>query len=458
MSFKSAVKKTPQYAFTANGAKTHATSGSRVLDLFAIAGASRGKDLGPVIEAAIGDDLDRAIRILLWMRDCRGGAGERETFRKALVLLHEKGMYDTLMKITPLIPIIGRWDDLLVLKDTQIDPRPFIWDALKEGNGLCAKWMPRQGVYAEWLRGAQYTPKQWRKLLVGLSQTVEQLMCSKQWDKIEFKKVPSLASARYQNAFKKHCPHYEAYKAALTKGETTVHASVIFPHDVVKSYMQGDKVVSQAMWDVLPNYMPEGFSVLPVVDVSGSMTVSQGTSKVRPIDMALALGIYCSDKLKGPFKDLVCTFSATSDIYELKGDLGAKIGILQQMKWGMNTNLQKAFERILAVGVSQKVADADMPKMILVISDMEFDACSDGETNFSNIKAQYKQLGYTVPQLVFWNVNARAGNSPVRYHKTGTALISGYSPAILKAVLTGDKLDPMSVMDNAIMNERYKWQ
>ena len=447
MSFKQAVINTPQYSHTANGALTQATSGDEVLNFFFLAGASRGKDITPIFESAFGSDVDKAIRVALWMRDCRGGAGERNAFRQVLQHLSNKKREDILDKLVPLTPILGRWDDLLVLPINSV--REFIHAALKDGNGLCAKWMPRQGPIAEQLWG-DFTPKQWRKLVVGLSNTVEQLMCAQKWGDIEFKKVPSIAAARYQKAFQKHCPHYEEYKKALVKGETKVNASVIYPHDVITAYENGDKVVAQAQWDALPNYMPENYGVMPVCDVSGSMAG-------LPMQVSLALGIYCSDKLTGPFKDLVCTFSAKSEIYHLKGDLGAKLNILKHMNWGMNTDLQKAFTRILDIALANKVQNKDMPKALLVISDMEFDACGSGGTNYKAVKDQYKQAGYDMPQLVFWNVNGRQGNMPVRMHKSGTCLISGFSPAILQAVLSGEEMTPMKIMDKAIMIDRYKW-
>lgn len=447
MNFQQAVAATPQYGLTANGAKTQVTSGDEVLNFFFLAGASRGKDITSIFDSAFGANIDKAIRVSLWMRDCRGGAGERNAFRQVLQHLSNKKRDDILDKIIPLVPILGRWDDLLVLPINSV--REFIHAALKDGNGLCAKWMPRQGTLAEQLRG-DFTPKQWRKLVVGLSNTVEQLMCAQRWADIEFKKVPSLAAARYQSAFKKHCPHYEEYKKALVKGETKINASVIYPHDVIKAYNNGDKVVAQAQWDALPNYMPPNYGVMPICDVSGSM-------EGLPMEVSLALGIYCSDKLTGPFKDLVCTFSDKSQIYSLKGDLGAKLSILKRMDWGMNTNLQRAFSNILEIAKKGSVLNEDMPKAILIISDMEFDVASRGETNYKAIKDQYKQFGYDLPQLIFWNVNGRQGNLPVRMHKSGTCLISGFSPAILQAVFSGEEMTPMKIMDKAIMIDRYNW-
>ena len=445
--FKSAVTSVKRDALTANGAVTHSSSGSSLLDFFFLAGASRNTDVTNAFAVAYAEDKTLALRVALWMRDARGGAGERESFRRVLRHLQQIGEYRSITALIPFIPIVGRWDDLLTIPTQEV--QAFIHEALNDGNGLCAKWMPRQAP--DWLRG-DYTPRQWRKLVVNLSHTVEQLMCAKQWDAIKFEHVPSIASARYQNAFARNCPHYEDYKKKLSEGKTTVHASAIFPHDILKAYQTGDKVVAQAQWDQQPNYLNADLPILPVVDVSGSMgtPVSGGSTAM---DIALALGIYCADKLSGPFKDLVATFSATSKLYHIPGNLSAKVSKLMGMDWGMNTNLQAAFANILKVGLNNKVSDKDMPKIILILSDMEFDACAR-ETNYSGIKQQYKDAGYTFPNVVFWNLNGRTNNVPVRMHKTGAALISGFSPAILPAVLGGE-MTPMAVMNRAIMSDRY---
>lgn len=451
MTFKQAVQSIKKYSVTNNGAKTHDGSGDPCVDFFFLAGASRNVDVTTPFAIAFGTNQELAVRIALWMRDCRGGAGERDSFRKVVQWLSENGHYNLVTRILPKIPELGRWDDLPLIPES----RAMINAALRDGNGLCAKWMPRQGAVANFLRG-DLTPRQWRKLVVGLSNTVEQKMCAQLWNDIVFKHVPSLAAARYQNAFKKHCAHYEEYKKALVKGEETVHASVIFPHDVIKAFNNGDKVVAQAQWNSLPNYIPADSSILPVVDVSDSMTCAIGGT-TRAIDVSLALGIYCADKNKGAFKDLVCTFSNTSELYELKGGLAEKMSTLVRMKWGMNTNLQAAFQRILVVAQQNKVLPQDMPKTLLVLSDMEFDQCITGDTNFKTMKYQYQAYGYEIPNVVFWNLNGRVGNSPVRAHKSGAALISGFSPAILKSVLSYEDMSPHKIMMDTVSIPRYSF-
>jgi hypothetical protein len=342
-----------------------------------------------------------------------------------------------------------------------------VYSALQARNGLAAKWMPRKGTIARELREyMRLTPKQYRKLLVGLTKVVETQMCAKDWDNINFSHVPSLAAARYQKAFAKRAPEaYQKYKDALTskdpivRATAKINAGAVYPHDVLKSIYQGDVVVAQAQWEALPNFLGDN-SILPVLDVSGSMG-SWGVSSAgvtRPIDVCISLGLYVADKQKGAFKDVVCTFSGQSKLEVLKGDIVTKARTISSLHWEMNTNIERAFHSILQLAVSQKVPQAEMPKMLLIISDMEFDACARG-TAYETARAAYQKYGYNLPKVVFWNVNARpnGGNNPVTFRQDGTALISGFSPSILKAVLAGDfeSYTPVSVMDATIMSERY---
>ena len=74
------------------------------------------------------------------------------------------------------------------------------------------------------------------------------------------------------------------------------------------------------------------------------------------------------------------------------------------------------------------------------------------------IERKYEKAGYNVPKIVFWNLNAK-DNVPVKFNKNGTALVSGFSPSICKAVLAADLEDftPRSIMLKAVMNDRYKF-
>lgn len=459
-SFVNAVNNVQMETRTTNGMKTNDSSKSALVDLFFTIGASRGKDLSKQFVTAYKQDETLALRLLMWARDVRGGAGEREVVRKVLLSL-EKNYPEALDRVLPHLAEFGRWDDLLIFQTKEVKAKAFtlIGDALRERNGLAAKWMPRQGALAAEIRNFfGMSPKFYRKSLVELSKTVEQNMCANTWTDINYSHVPSLAAARYQKAFKKHDPAgYEAYKAKLTTGEAKVNASAVYPYDVIKSRkFGGDDKVIQAQWDALPDYIGDEL-VLPVVDVSGSMSCPVGgNANLTCMDVSVSLGLYLADKNKGPFKDMFLTFSSNPKLQVLKGNLIDKLNQLQRAEWGMSTNLHGAFKCILDYAVKGKVKANDMPKYILVMSDMEFDRCASyDDSAMQMIERKFAEAGYTVPNIVFWNLNARQGNVPVKFDKSGVALVSGFSPSIMTAILGAEELDPESVMLKALNSPRY---
>lgn len=471
--FKGAVQNTPVMSKTHNGADTFESSMSPLVDLFFVIGASRGKNIERAFEAAYGADQEKALRMLFWARDIRGGAGERKTFRNLMKSL-ETNHPRVAEKVIHLIPEYGRWDDLLIFSNHRLKQEAFktVSKGLKDKNtqGLCAKWMPRKGKTARELREyLKLSPKAYRKLLVSLSKgVVEVAMCAKECETIDFNKVPSLAAARYQKAFMRNAAEkYQAWKDSLVKAKSDptvkakVNASAVYPHDVLKSICRGDAEVAQAQWDAMPNYLGE-CRILPVCDVSGSMGSwgyyggSSGKGNVRPIDISISLGLYIADKQEGAFKDLVCTFSTSPKIEVLKGDIVSKAKQINSLHWEMSTNIEGAFKEILKIAVAKKLPQEELPDTLLIISDMEFDQCTRG-TAYATAKANYQKFGYKLPRVVFWNVNARLGNDPVTFRTDGTALVSGFSPSILKSILSGnlEKFTPENVMDVTIMSSRY---
>ena len=459
-SFVNAVQETPVETRTINGMKTNASSMNALVDLFFAIGASRGKDMTKAFEKAIVANETLALRLLMWARDVRGGAGEREVVRKILTYM-EKNHPAALERILPLIPEYGRFDDLLVFQTQAFKEKAYviIGDALRAGNGLAAKWMPRKGPIAVEIRNFfGMSPKQYRKSLVALTKVVEQDMCAKRWNMIEYSHVPSLAAARYQKAFNRNDPMgYAKYKSKLATGEAKINANAVYPYDVIKSgKFGGDHAVMQAQWDALPRYIGDEL-VLPMCDVSGSMGCPVGgNGNLSCMDVCVSLGLYLADKNTGPFKDMFLTFSARPSLNVLKGDLRSKLRQLETADWGMNTNLHAAFDEVLRVAVKGKVKAADMPKYLLIMSDMEFDRCTRfDDSAMQMIQRKFEAAGYEVPKIVFWNLNARAGNVPVKYNMKNVALVSGFSPSIMTAVLGAKDMSPVSVMLETLNSERY---
>jgi len=465
--FAQAVQNTMTPSLTANGMATFESSLDPAVDLFFAVGSSRGKDLSGAFARAYANDPDVSMKILFWARDAREGAGERDTFRKLIQFL-EIAQPDSLMKNLSLIAEYGRWDDLLVFNTPRFKMAAYnlISRALRDGNGLAAKWMPRKGPIANELRKyLNFTPKAYRQLLVGLTKVVEQQMCAKEWDQINYNHVPSVASSRYMKAFTKHDKdRYAAWKEGLKDGTSKVNASVLYPYDVIKSANYGNREVSLAQWEALPNYLGDD-KILPMVDVSGSMTCSVGGQKgvgLTCMDVAVSLGLYIADKQQGAFKDCFLNFSDNSRIQILKGDLLGKLNQMRSSDWGMSTSLESAFREILRVATANNLPASEMPKSLIIFSDMEFNsACREGRSvgAFELAQKMFESAGYELPKIIWWNLNARAdatGNSPVRFDQQGTALVSGFSPNLMKSILASKSFSPRDVMMETIGADRYQ--
>ena len=458
MTFAQALQTNPAQARTENGMKALEQSGNQVVDLFFNIGASRGKSIAAQFERAYQEDRDLAIKVALWARDIRGGSGERELFREILQHLETYHPEDV-KKLLPFVSEFGRWDDLLVFKTEEVKALAYtlIGDALKSGNGLAAKWCPRKGDIAVELRTfLGMTPKQYRKTLVNLTSVVETKMCAQQWDQIEFGKLPSLAAARYNRAFLKNAKdNYLAYKQRLVAGTDKINAAAVYPYDVIKTLRAGgDKTVADAQWAALPNYIGDA-SILPLVDVSGSMCCPAGGNSITCLDVALSLGLYCADKNSGAFKDVFLTFSARPEAVILKGTLSEKMSQMNGSDWDMNTNLHAAFDEILRIAVAGQVPAKDMPRSLLILSDMQFDQCvSFDDSAYEMICRKYQAAGYSVPNIVFWNLRS-TDSVPVKFDQSGTALISGFSPAVMKAVLSGDAMTPEGIVRATVDIPRY---
>lgn len=476
--FSEAVKN--QSARTANGMKARKSTASSSVDLFFKIGASRGKNIIPNFVAAYVENRDYAIRIAQWARDVRQGAGERKLFRDILLDLEVRDI-DAAKSIARKIPELGRWDDLLIFKTSEM--KSFAFDMIKEAlandDGLCGKWMPRKGAEALELRAyLGWSPKFYRKRLVELTKVVEQDMCANKWDQINFNHVPSVASARYKKAFARHTEAYKEWAAKLVSKDpevaktVKVNAGAVYPYDVLKgminSYSRAstyskanlDHIVAQ--WEALPNYVGDA-NILPIVDVSGSMTCraggSQSKSETTCLDVSISLGLYLADKNKGKFKDTFLTFSGKPELVNLKGNIVEKIDQMNTSHWEMNTNLNAAIQKILDVAVEGKVPAEEMPQYLAVLSDMQFDQCARyDDFAIEMIKRKYEDAGYDMPQIIFWNLNA-ADNVPVKMNEKGVALVSGFSSAIVKAVLSVgmDEFTPEGIMRKTIMSERYDY-
>jgi AraC-like DNA-binding protein len=442
-------------SFTANGAITHSTSLNAVLDLFFIAGASRTMEesvIQNMLVKAYAENKFLTLKVIFWAGDIRGGQGERRFLRIALKWL-ETYHNSVLEQLLHFVPEFNRWDSLFELSSDK--SLQLIHKALADKNQLCAKWMPRKKQYdnfaSKFRKRFGLTPKQYRQLIVENTNVVETQMCKKEWSEIEYKKIPSVAFSKYRKAWARNDgERFKQFIDDVNAGKQKIHASVIFPHDIYKSYKAGgDESSINAQWNCLPNYLENSEErILPVCDVSGSMT---GT----PMDISVSLGLYFSERNKSVFKDAFITFSETPKLHHLKGELSQRIKQLESADWGMSTNLVAVFELILNAAVTNKLSNDDLPTMIVIISDMEFNMASKSQTNFEFIDKAFAKHEYIRPSLIFWNVNGRENNVPVNKNDKNVALVSGCSPVTIKSILSAREITPVEVMMTALNDKRY---
>lgn len=462
---------------TTNGMKARVSTANDCVDLFFKIGASRGQDIIPQFIKAFNEDKDIALKIAQWARDVRGGAGERQLFRDILLHLEIHHPVD-LISLIPNIAEIGRADDLLIFKTNRIKSIAFEMFSKKiiDQNRLFCKWTPREGssksqIAYELRKYMGLTPKAFRKLLVEGTKVVESDLCSNKWNDINFSHVPSKAMSIYKKAFDRHTTKFQEYLVALQSGDPSVkiNAGAIFPHEVIghvnrfryvdSTTNQSELITISEQWKALPDYL-DGSNLLAMVDTSGSMYAAQipGSSYYAG-DVAVALGLYISDKSKSAFKDLFLTFSSNPEFVHVKGNIIEKIKQMSTAGWNQSTDLLKAIQLILDTAIKGSVDPSDMPQTLLILSDMQFNSSWNNIgkdlTAFKSIKKMYNDAGYEIPNIVFWNLCAH-DNVPVKFDKIGVALVSGFSPSIIKSILSSsDDFTPMGIMMKALSDTRY---
>lgn len=477
---------------TENGAIGYKTTGTELLDFnFKVASMRHmsEEEIADMFTKCYYENPVRAIRYLFFLRDREQGLGERRTFRAIIVSLANN--HPELTKsLLPFVPLFGRFDDWFVLLDTSL--KNDIIKAIKlqlnedlmncekdKPISLLSKWLPSSNTSsAETRRKAKIIyksigmpEKDYRQMLSVLRKhldVVEVKMSSKNWGDINYNNVPSRANLIYNNAFLRNDEERRRqYLADLASGKegVKINAGVLFPHDVVAKYASGgwyglqvgsyDEGIEQ-LWKNLPDFVGDGGNTLVVRDGSGSMTCKI-SGNISALHVSTALSIYFAEKCKGEFHDKFITFSARPEIIDMSEckNLHDKLELCNKYDDCSNTDIKKTFELILDTAINNHLTQEELPKNVLIVSDMEFDmGVRCDKTLFAEIEDEFKEAGYQMPRLIFWNVNSRTGTIPVKQNELGVALVSGFSPAICKMVVSNE-LDPMKCLLEQINNSRY---
>ena len=487
------MKRKDNYKLTENGDVTYKSSLSKVLDMFAMGGSYRNRsdaDCILLFKNAFAEDRTLAMKCLFYLRDVRGGQGERRFFRVVFRWLCNNCPAIATKNLAN-VAEYGRWDDLIcVAEGTPCEKAAFTLikhqlalDVQCKTPSLLAKWMPSQNASSEttkrlgkkMARFLGRSDKEYRKMLSilrGRINVVEKLMSANRWTEIQFDKIPSKAGMIYRNAFARRDILAKRYEAFAKDTSTKVNAKALYPQEIAHqafsynmrtaSLDKPERLMLQKYWDSLPNYYGNRQeNGIAIVDTSGSMS---GT----PIEAAVSLGAYIADKAKGPFANHFITFSAAPRLVKFEGvDIVDKFNRCIDAEWGMNTNIQAVFDLLLKTAKSKGVKAEDMPTRLYIFSDMEFDRCTtftpvrsmwdrisrgEVESGLERIKKQWALEGYKLPQVIFWNLDARQNNIPAI--GDGFSYISGFSPNMIECILGGK--DGYDLMIEKLMSKRYE--
>ena len=486
------LKNETNYTHTENGALAHKTTNSALMDMFAMGAAMRNRSDEDVIlmfKKAFAENAELAMKMLFYIRDVRGGGqGERRFFRVIMKWAARiPGIRESVRKNIQYFPEFGRWDDLYAFIGTPLEHEAMklIYEQLKldincKTPSLLAKWLKSENASSKETRRLGnitrsylgMSHKEYRTTLSMLRariNIVERLMSANRWDEIEFDKIPSKAGLIYKNAFARRDIIKAKYEKFAKDETTKVNAGTLYPYEVVEKAIKlmsedfwgrdsnvaidnGDRLMINKYWDNLTDYFNGAtLDALCMIDTSGSM---RGT----PIDVATSIGLYCAERNLGPWHNHYISFSSKPQLIETSGvDFCDKVIRIVRTNLCQNTNIEAAFDLILRTAVKNMLPNKDLPKNIIVISDMEFDEGTtwyDGVklTVMESIKKEFNQFGYTMPHLIYWNVDARHNNIPMLDDGPVT-YVSGFSPSIFTSILTGKT--GYDLMLEAINNERY---
>ncbi|MBQ7574599.1 MAG: DUF2828 family protein [Clostridia bacterium] len=480
------LKQQSNKTFTENGAVTYSSTLSDCLDLFATVGALRhgsDEEIQSRFMRAYTENKDIAMKLLFFARDIRGGLGERRVFRiilKWLALKEPQSIRKNLSNIAE----YGRFDDLMVLFGTPLEKDMLEYiktqlyndlEAMKNGTevSLLGKWLPSvnaSNTETKYLakkiaRFLGFDDAKYRKTLVKLRahiRIIENNLRTKDYT-FDYEKQPSKALFKYRNAFiRNDDERYNAFLDRVKTGEARLNTKTLTPYEIITPFFKRnvsdeERAAINASWNSLEDFTSDE-NALAVIDGSGSM---YDALDPIPATVALSLGIYFAERNRGAFKNHFITFSQNPQLVKIKGeDILDKVRYCHDYNECANTNIQRVFELILNTAKNNNVPNDELPKRLYIISDMEFDYCTDDAsvTNFEYAKKLFENSGYTLPELVFWNVASRNRQQPVTKNEQGVLLVSGCTPRIFSMVANGSLSDasPYEFMLEVVMSERYE--
>jgi hypothetical protein len=444
-----------------------------------------GKSIEEYFNNAWKLDPLRTLKFVFYLRDCRNGRGERQLFRALIRHMRECGKSEHIIANMEHIPTFGSWKDISIcFFGTQLEEQAIELIASQlskekdnDHPSLCAKYAPTEGGAMD--KSHQSSTKIANKLGVTLTQyrkvylvpqrlrlnIVEREMCRRRWDGIQYEKVPAIAGSQYKSAFIRHDEQrYNEYLKSVQVGKKKMNVGVLMPYQIVSPYIVNGKISNrdetlEAQWSAFlsdrSSKWPSNTNILPLIDVSGSMFAN---SYPRPVDVAVSLGmtvslLNSSLQYKGKF----ITFDSEPQLLSIQGEsLIEQVNSITTTPWGSRTNFQSTFNLILNIAMLFKIAPDQMPQILLVLSDMQFDSTDNNNTNWNEIERKYTAAGYVRPMIIFWNLSGKSNDYPVPDASVPNCMLfSGFNDNIMYSLLDGKMPTPQTIAHKAIDHKRY---
>ncbi len=471
------------------------TTNNANLDLFTqlIRGINK-KDLTNYLDKSWELSKIKTIAIIFNSRDRLNGKKEKEISNFCLLWL--KIFHNDIYKKHILIYIneYGCWDDLnYIIKKTKIHNYEYklFAEQLKkdkelldkdENISLCSKWVisPNNKRVIKIARHLfddikNYQERYRKEFITPLRKKldiIETKLCNKNWDKIDYSKVPAKALSIYKKSFiRNDNEKYQIFLSDISNNKIKLKISGLLPHEIIKKYYDSrltdiDETLELEWRTFVDSYKnTDNFNgIIPIVDVSGSMFDS--SSPVKPIFVSIALGLLISECNTGYLHNKIMTFSRNPNFINIEGEtLRDKIKSISHIGFGLNTNFLNIADLIIKKSLSEP---SFLYKKIICLTDMQFDVANDNynNDNYNNdndndnnnheiFMNKFKKNNLEIPELIYWNLSGKYNNFPIDTTIKNTSIISGFSEQLLKVILNNDKINPLSLMEQ-ILEPYYK--
>ncbi|MBX2874835.1 MAG: DUF2828 family protein [Saprospiraceae bacterium] len=475
---------------TENGALSHSTSGSALLDYFSKCGTYRDRSLEEVF-ATMGklwnESPSFALKLVFYnrmiTRQAKGflesdqvqkGQGNRKEFRQSIIWL-AKYQPESLYKNLWLIPVVGTWKDLWHEDLIDYLDQGQVFQLISKGmaddynSALLAKYLPRMRSKSntrndrhiklnrfalDLMKHLQWSPKRYRQFKSsGKAHTFQQLASQQRFEDIRFKEIPGKAlfqwvnqrgkdgktiverqqlEARYLDWIKTQPTAkftgyvYELMKVVRTDLSRAQAYTVNKQFEHLLALARQDGKIQENVWCAL--------------DTSGSMQCP--VADTTAYDICISLGVYFSSLNEGAFQDHIIMFDQRSRAFKLRGEFVDKVRQIttSNIAWG-NTNFQSVIDEIVRIRKKQpQIPREDFPTTLLVVSDMQFDPVGENtQTNYEEAMQKLAAVGLPNMRIVWWWVTGRGGDLPNTLDDEGVILIGGFDGAILSLLLGQEK-------------------